>query len=512
MITRLARRLGFEASVPVSVVDDWIMPTDDASVPLAPRGGTATCLVDSVGRIQPAHARWTLDWSLAAGARWVSAIESERVRQKLVGPATLETTVTTPSGPVVQRVAAAVVDGEPAVVVEIENQGGVAIAVGLVARPLVHGGRGFLARAGASATAIDLGEGGAVRFDAAAATAVADGVDLLKHMPEADAGIASDAMTSRSGGAQAAAVFPLPHTATLRFVIELGGPVRSDAAVPAVDDIERGWQVHLNAGARFDVGDADVGERTSVAARGLLTAWPTPHAVPGAITALAELGFGADAPRLFDDLQDLDDDPTLLAAVARWSQLGEATPQLDVLDRYIGPIARAVHDASNRSSFSGPDWLAGALDALADRLDLIEQPDVAERVRSLAPTSSALGEIDALLARRRKIGEFADPAVGAQFVLGVRSRLLADRPGRLDLLPALPASWRGHTIDALGVPIEGGTVSFGVRWHGPRPAVLWQVDHPGEIQVTASAIDGDFASTESSGETLLADPGWPRSD
>lgn len=510
MITRLARRLGFEASVPVSVVDDWVMPTDDATVPLAPRGGAATCLVDRVGRIQPAHARWTLDWSLAAGARWVSAIESERVRQKLVGPATLETTVTTPSGPVVQRVAAAVVDGQPAAIVEIENQGGVAIAVGLVARPLIHGGRGFLSSAAATSSAIDLGEDGAVRFQTAASTAVSDGVDLLQNMPEPDAGIAGDRIKSRAGGAQAAAVFPLPHTATLRFVVELGDAVRADAAVPAIDDIERGWQVHLDAGARFDVGETDVRERGSVAARGLLTAWPALRAVPAAITAMAECGFGADAPRLFSDLDRLDDDPTLLAAVARWAQLGEATSQLDALDRIIGPVARAAHDAAARQSFSGPDWLPGALAALADRLDLIEQPDVAERVRSLAPTASPLAEIDELLAKKSKLGGLADPAVGSQLVLGVRSRLLSDRPGHLDLLPALPVAWRGRTIDALSVPIEGGTVSFGVRWHGPRPAVLWEVDHGDAIRVTTSSIDADFGSSDASGETLLADPGWPR--
>jgi hypothetical protein len=510
MITRLARRLGFEASVPVSVVDDWIMPTNDATVPLAPRGGTATCLIDKVGRIQPAHARWTLDWSLAAGARWVSAIESERVRQKLVGPATLETTITTPSGPVVQRVAAAVVDGQPAAIVEIENQGGVAIAVGLVARPLIHGGRGFLASAAAPAGALDLGEDGAVRFDAAASTAVSDSVDLLQHMPAADAGIAGDRIRSRSGGAQAAAVFPLPHTATLRFVVELGETVRPEAAVPTVDDIERGWQVHLDAGARFDVGESDVRERTAVAARGLLTSWPTLGAVPAVMTAMAESGFGADVPRLLADLDRLDDDPTLLAAIARWSQLSDSTSQLDALDRAIGPVARAAHDAGNRQGFSGPDWLPGALGALANRLDLIEQPDVAERVRSLTPTVAALPEIDELLAGKNSIDGLADPAIGAQLMLGVRSRLLADRPGHLDLLPALPVAWRGRTVDVLGVPIEGGTVSFGVRWHGPRPAVLWQVEHDDAIRVTASSIDPDFDSTEASGETLLADPGWPR--
>lgn len=521
MITRLARRLGFQTSVPVAALDDWVMPQDGTATALAPRGASATCLVDGRGRVQPTDRSYTLEWTLAAGARWVSALESDRVKQQVIAPAVVETTVQTPSGPIVQRIAAAVVDGQPATIMEIENTGGVAIAVGLVARPLVHGGRGFLGHASASATELSLGDQGSVRFGTTpVATAVADGTDLLTSLPEPDAGISDAQVNSRSGAAQACAVFPLPHTATLRVVIELGEPVRPTAAVPAIADVQRGWAKHLEAGSRYSVGDTAIDERIGVAHRGLLTSWPTREGTPAMITALAEAGFGADAPRLFTDLDRVDDDPAVLAAVARWAQLGDPIPQLDALDRMIGPVARAAHTVAS-GAVQGPAWLPVAWSALADRLDLIDQPDVAERVRSLTLTAAAAPDvidIDDLLKRRAKLAKIAEPQTAARLTLGVRSRLLAESVGGVDLLPALPVGWRGQTIDALGVPIAGGTISFGVRWHGPRPALLWEIDRSeadgvtaAPCVVTASSIDPTFRSDEASGETLLADPGWPTS-
>lgn len=508
MITRLARRFGFAPSVPVAVVDEWLLPRNDEVVALAPRGGSASCLVDRVGRLQPAGATYTLDWTLAAGARWVSAIESERVAQRLVAPAELETTITTPAGPVVQRVAAAVVDGEPVAVVEIENRGGVAVAVGLVARPLVHGGRGFLPEVGVGADGFDLGEQGAIHIAGAAATAVADGEDLLTALPAADAEAVDRRIASRSGGAQGALVLPLPHTARLQLVVELAGATRPTAAVPSIDDVQRGWQRHLDEGSAIAVADTDVADRIAVAARVLLTDWPSDRARASSITALAELGFGHDGTRLFADLDRTGDSPELLAAIARWCQLGDARDQLDHLDAMIGPVARSAHDAASVAELRGPLWLPAALAVLADRLAAIDQPDVAERVRrlSVAPPAADLGSP---FGPNEPVIELADPSAAARAVLGTRACLVADRDDVIDLLPAVPPAWRGRAIEAMRIPVEGGSVSFGLRWHGPRPALLWQADtHP--VTLTASAIDPSFSTAEPSGETLLADPGWPR--
>jgi len=43
-----------------------------------------------------------------------------------------------------------------------------------------------------------------------------------------------------------------------------------------------------------------------------------------------------------------------------------------------------------------------------------------------------------------------------------------------------------------------------VRWHGEKPALLWEIDGPVGTRVAASAVDGAFSSTEMRGETLLS--------
>jgi len=52
-----------------------------------------------------------------------------------------------------------------------------------------------------------------------------------------------------------------------------------------------------------------------------------------------------------------------------------------------------------------------------------------------------------------------------------------------------------------------------LRWHGSRPAVLWEASMAPEVSVriTVPGIDPDFVSTERGGEALLQDPGWESS-
>ena len=75
------------------------------------------------------------------------------------------------------------------------------------------------------------------------------------------------------------------------------------------------------------------------------------------------------------------------------------------------------------------------------------------------------------------------------------------------LLPfGLPDAWLGQSVEVYGVPTAAGsTVSFALRWHGERPAVLWeQTGEP--VRLTAPVMDPDWATTESSGEGLWAAP------
>ena len=521
MINRLVRRLGFQQSVPVALIDDWHVPAPRRTlIELAPREGAASCLVDQFGRVQVRDGSSTLDLTLAAGSRWVAVTEADRVEQVMVAPGVLETTVQTPSGTIVQRVAAGVVDGEPAAIIEVENAGGVAIAVGMVARPLRLGGRGFIGEVAIDAEGIALDGQHRVRFDVPpASVAACDGRagDLLQNLPDAGDGTLAAAANCRSGGAQAAAVWPLPHTATLRVVVQLAGPTSQLASVPSTADINRGWEAHLKQGMRVDVEELDVERHLSAAAQSVLTLWPERDDTPSAVLAMSEMGFGRDAGRLFGRLEHCDNDGAVLRSLARWAQLGEQTHQLEDLERILGRLARAAHVvATQGGELVGAPWLDDGLVALGGRLHQIEQPDVAERIQSfravVQPIGNAANQLGQLTSALDKRGVWPDGQMqsSCQYVRALRAILVEDTGIELRLLPDLPKLWRGRTIDVFGMPVANGSMSFGVRWHGSRPALLWEADLAPEapVAIRVPGIDADFVTHEREGETLLADPGW----
>lgn len=97
-------------------------------------------------------------------------------------------------------------------------------------------------------------------------------------------------------------------------------------------------------------------------------------------------------------------------------------------------------------------------------------------------------------------------------------RLLVDVPDdgtpheaqtpRLRLAAYWPMGWLGQPVEIHDVPTRVGTVSWAVRWHGERPALLWDVvphdPDGGAPAVTAPGLDRAFAATGWRGETLLS--------
>ncbi len=96
------------------------------------------------------------------------------------------------------------------------------------------------------------------------------------------------------------------------------------------------------------------------------------------------------------------------------------------------------------------------------------------------------------------------PGGPAPFLAALREVLADDCDGRVDLLPGFPPEWLGRDLAVHDVPVRGGRVSFALRWHGERPALLW--DAPDGLGVTASVLDPGFAAPGGRGETLLALP------
>jgi hypothetical protein len=76
----------------------------------------------------------------------------------------------------------------------------------------------------------------------------------------------------------------------------------------------------------------------------------------------------------------------------------------------------------------------------------------------------------------------------------------------LDLLPEpFPPSWAGQPVEAYGVPVGGDpsvTVGVAVRWHGERPAVLWEVAGP-PVALTSSGLDPAWSAAAGRGEALF---------
>jgi hypothetical protein len=100
----------------------------------------------------------------------------------------------------------------------------------------------------------------------------------------------------------------------------------------------------------------------------------------------------------------------------------------------------------------------------------------------------------------------------AEFLSFVRALLVREVPapgGGLALCSMLPDSWRGAGVEVHGAPTRWGVLSFAVRWHDDRPALLWELtphrDLDGTpIRLTAPGLDPTWSSTELRGEALLS--------
>ena len=95
----------------------------------------------------------------------------------------------------------------------------------------------------------------------------------------------------------------------------------------------------------------------------------------------------------------------------------------------------------------------------------------------------------------------------ADFLSLVRSLLVREVDGGLALVSLLPDEWVGQSLDVHDAPTHHGRLSFAVRWHGERPAVLWELQpHPGveRVTLTAPGLDSAWSSDELRGEALLS--------
>lgn len=97
--------------------------------------------------------------------------------------------------------------------------------------------------------------------------------------------------------------------------------------------------------------------------------------------------------------------------------------------------------------------------------------------------------------------------VPPSLLLDTHAALVREHDARVDLLPGFRPEWLGQPVAVHDAPLRRGRCSFAVRWHGPRPALLW--DAPPGVELRAPALDPAWSSREAQGETLLAAPPAP---
>lgn len=524
---RLLRRSRPERELP----GDWVQPRRSGRwTDIGNLDSPARAAVDPAGLVTVDRRGWSLDWWIGAEDRWHLPCREVAVRQTLMGISpVVETRVKVPSGDAVHRAyAARNRSGAEAVVIEIQNDSKVPFAVALAVRP--HGqvavGRidevslagTQLSIDGTLALALPRSPGRMVLSDGA--TDAADVVMAGDAEPVSAAAARSD-----DGLGNAALLFPLAHTATLRVLIPLGetADLGDPDTFPSASDVASGWTTQAGQGWRIELPDRRLRDAAAASVRHLLLARPS----VAAAAALDLAGFPDEAARHLVgnklDLAGSDHPGAVLAAVARhWDLTHDATfaaAAVDLVGALVPRLGRQrdAHDrAVGEAAFASAAALLAAAGEEVAATDLAALAPPASDGAALRPVPAA--ELKDLLGSATGVwtwpgtGTGHDPLANARLVEAVRAHLVGDDGTGLALAPIVPDTWLGQGWEVHDAPTRHGLLSYAVRWHGERPAVLWQLDrHEGSGPVTISApgLDPGWSSAEAEGEALLSPVALP---
>ncbi len=295
-----------------------------------------------------------------------------------------------------------------------------------------------------------------IENDSSLSFAVAfDRHDLLSARPPTDVPIQGIDLPESS------IVFPVGHRSTIRVALRHESPSAGSLPdrVPPASQVARGWTSVLDRAGRVVVPD-DIGERVSRQRAELLLAGPA----------------------------DPVDDPTgFLLDAGELIRLGEQP------EPWVADVAEAVTAVARH----GSGWDAtAALDAAAIVLHRAGEDRALSDLQRLRPAASAP------LA--------AEPSGHRWLAWREQTLARAQGDGTGDLLAGgLPPSWLGASIEVYQLPIgPATTVSYALRWHGERPAILWETHGP-IVPLTASVIAPQWSTAEPRGEALWPPPPAP---
>ena len=271
-------------------------------------GSALEAIVDPRGLVTTWYDGWSLDWWIGADDRWYvpSREQPSRIRQRLVDAApVVETTMRIPGGEAVHRAYSIVGDDELAIV-EIENRSRVPFALALAVRPYNPEGLAVIER-------IEVHDGTTVTVDGRVALLLPKpparvAAATFRQGDSSFAVLRGDAVAlgqfprlrDEAGMAQAAFVYPLPHTATLRVALPMAMPHRTrrrgltrrrverapsyPKSVPSPAQVARGWAAQSDTGMRVTLPDERLQEAVDANRRYMLLLHDGADITPGPST------------------------------------------------------------------------------------------------------------------------------------------------------------------------------------------------------------------------------------
>lgn len=275
---------------------------------------------------------------------------------------------------------------------------------------------------------------------------------------------------------QGSVVFPIGHTSSLRFALRSSGEGThpgSLAALAGHDQLQRGWLASVERAGYAVLPDKALPSIVNrlrsdalVFSAHPIEEWPHDFVAPG-------------------------DDVAVVLALHQMMLLGEdVSPQVDEIAERTERILRSVRRA---------DEIAWDVErALFCAQHLFVSFDEERAARDVSRARGQLAEAS------------APPNVVPKDVRAVAwmEEMLASprRDGSVGLLQhGIPTLWRGVNFECHRiVATPEHTVSYGLRWHGDRPAVLWEVGGPFGLRLGAGATDPSWSTTDPAGDALLS--------
>ena len=406
------------------------------------RGGGWNAIVNERGSVRLNDGSPVLDWHIAADDRWHDPSTEPSVRQtRRAGVPVIETRLRIPGGDAIQRVYA-VADAGGLVVIEITNESTLPIAVAFTRSDVVS-----------SRTPSPRG---------------AQGIEL-------PAG---------------SVVFPVAHGSTLR--VALRAPMHVANAVentvvdverlPSFEQLQKGWLKSVEQAGYVIVPEGAVAPLVARLRSDALI-------LSGHEIEDWSIGAGGDCAN---------DPVAYILTLQELLRMGE---------KLTGDSAQIRVDHAAR--------LAQCVETLLKdhKKSSILPWDVERALFAAQFVFARMGEnraADDVAAAQMRLSSAAEPPnvmpTDIRAIAWVEEKMVAvQRDGSVQIFGrGIPRLWLGANLECHRVaagPLH--TVSFGIRWHGEKPALLWEVSGPAGVKLDAGICDPTWSSVESTGETLL---------